>query len=114
MKDDVVTGTGPSSGGAPPSHGGAGAGASHRSTDYQPQAGDLVLLRWDPTSTRIARFVRHNRAGNPVVQVERVAGDGSRIEGQFGIARCFGRADILGPANGASGAPTARGRRGRR
>jgi hypothetical protein len=74
-----------------------------RRCDYQPLRNELVLLRWDPTTTRIARFVRFNGAGNPVVQVERVAANGSRMEGYFGAPRCFRPEDVLGPAGVAPG-----------
>lgn len=64
---------------------------------YEPQSGDLVLLRWDPTTTRIARIVRWTRTGKAVVQIERVNAKGERIEGVFGSNRTFERAAILGP-----------------
>jgi len=79
--------------------------SNRQSESYQPMPGDLVVLRWDPTTTRIARFVRYNGAGNPVVQVERVGADGARVMGEFGAARCFGRGDVLGPAPMSPAAP---------
>jgi len=65
---------------------------------FEPVSGQLVLLRWDPSNTRIARFVRWNRNGKAVVQVEMVDARGGRVKGRFGADRTFDREHVLGPA----------------
>jgi len=58
-------------------------------------AGDIVVIRWLPYGTKHAIFRRWNRAGNPVLGVERVDRKGTPL-GEFGSDRVFTRDDILG------------------
>jgi len=60
----------------------------------EPKSGELVELRWDPTTTKRARFLYWTRNGSAAVEVERVDRKG-RPTGQFGAARSFDRESIL-------------------
>lgn len=72
-----------------------GSGKPARGGEAEPEPGDLVRVRWDPTNEKRALFVRWSKAGKPIVQVEKVDRRG-QYTGEFGSERTFNVDDVLG------------------
>jgi N6-adenosine-specific RNA methylase IME4 len=67
--------------------------ASHR--DLKP--GDMILVRWQPGTTKRARFVRLTKAGDLVANIQAVDAKGVYLK-KFGSDRTFRVADYAGRA----------------
>jgi ParB-like chromosome segregation protein Spo0J len=71
------------------------------STPYEPTAGEIVVVRWNPQGdVKKARFVRFTKSGRSmIVQVARVDRKG-KTTGEWGDDRTFDRSELMGPAEG--------------
>lgn len=58
------------------------------------KSGELVEVRWNPTTTKLAKFVRHTGYNRVVLNVERVDAKGVP-RGVYGSDRMFDRDDIV-------------------
>lgn len=73
-------------------------GASDATLDKSSlKAGELVVLRWDPTKHKLARWVRLQRGGDgALVEVQRTDAKGRPVEGEFGAPRSVHVATVCG------------------
>jgi hypothetical protein len=59
--------------------------------------GDMILVRWQPGTTKRARFVRLTKAGDLVANIQAVDAKGAYLK-KFGSDRTFRVADYAGRA----------------
>lgn len=65
--------------------------------DLTLELGDMILVRWQPGTTKQARFARYTRKGDMVVNVQAVNARGAYLN-RFGSDRTFALADYAGRA----------------
>lgn len=88
--------------------------AKQETEDKRPdlQAGDVISIRWDPSSVKRARFVRWNANGGLVVNVQRVDQRGNDYLNSWGSDRTFAARDFVEVLERAKpAAPAAKARR---